>query len=146
MIKCKNCAKEFSTNFKLNGISHNLGNRKFCLDCSPFKQHNTRDITTIKLSAKSSYANVKTFRHRKKDKAIEYKGGKCCVCGYQKCRRNLSFHHLDPSQKDFAISSKTSWGFDKIKAELDKCILVCHNCHGEIHAGLVVMEGIEPSA
>ena len=50
----------------------------------------------------------------------------------------LEFHHLDPSQKDFGISSKgytRSW--DKVKEELDKCILVCSNCHREIHSGLI---------
>lgn len=70
--------------------------------------------------------------------AVEYKGGKCSVCGYDRCADALEFHHLDPSQKDFGISSKgytRSW--DKVKEELDKCILVCSNCHREIHSGLI---------
>lgn len=70
--------------------------------------------------------------------AIEYKGGKCKCCGYNKCISALEFHHLDPSVKEFNIGQKgytRSW--DKNKKELDKCILVCANCHREIHHGLI---------
>lgn len=69
-----------------------------------------------------------------KMQAVEYKGGKCCKCGYDKYIGALEFHHLDPSQKDFHLGDKghcVSW--EKVKAELDKCILVCSNCHKEIH-------------
>jgi len=69
-------------------------------------------------------------------KSIEYKGGKCIKCEYSKCIEALEFHHIDPSQKDFSLSSTgvtRSW--DSIKKELDKCILVCSNCHREIHFG-----------
>lgn len=75
-------------------------------------------------------------RRRKKVKqlSIEYKGGCCEKCGYNKCSRALEFHHLDPNEKDFGISHKghtRSW--EKVKKELDKCIMVCANCHAEIH-------------
>ena len=74
----------------------------------------------------------------KKD-LIDYKGGCCCICGYNKSYRSLHFHHLNPKEKDFTIGAK--WGKlgfnDEIKKELDKCILVCANCHGEIHDGLI---------
>lgn len=66
--------------------------------------------------------------------AVDYKGGNCSICGYANCIGSLQFHHLDPSEKDFNISHDghtKSW--DKIKTELDKCILVCANCHGELH-------------
>ena len=69
--------------------------------------------------------------------AITYKGGKCQCCGYNRCLGALEFHHIDPSSKDFGISSKgytRSW--DKVKSELDKCVLVCANCHREIHEGI----------
>jgi 5-methylcytosine-specific restriction endonuclease McrA len=67
-------------------------------------------------------------------KAIEYKGGKCIYCGYSKCSRALSFHHVNPSEKSFGISARgitRSW--EKTRRELDKCVLVCSNCHAEIH-------------
>jgi 5-methylcytosine-specific restriction endonuclease McrA len=67
---------------------------------------------------------------------IEYKGGKCEKCGYDKYDGALEFHHLDPSKKDFAISKKKARYIDKLKPELDKCILLCSNCHRELHGGI----------
>ena len=88
-------------------------------------------------------------RQRKfKIMCVEYKGGKCSLCGYDKCMGALDFHHIDPSKKDFAISEQrrtSQQKFSVVKNELDKCILVCSNCHSEIHAGLVQPEGFEPS-
>jgi len=75
---------------------------------------------------------------RLKQKAIEYKGGKCIICGYNKCNRSLDFHHICPSKKDFHIADG-SRDFNKIKEELDKCILICKNCHGELHEGLITI-------
>lgn len=78
-------------------------------------------------------------RQRKlKQDAIDYKGGGCQVCGYDKYNGALEFHHLDPNEKDFSIGElkKTNIN-EKIKKELDKCILVCANCHREIHGGLI---------
>lgn len=78
---------------------------------------------------------VNRRRLKLKIQAIEYKGGKCEKCGYDKCLSVLEFHHLDPTKKDFGISAKghtKSW--EKIKNELDKCIMLCSNCHRELHA------------
>lgn len=68
-------------------------------------------------------------------RAVDFKGGACEICGYDKCLASLVFHHEDPLAKDFAISEHmTSW--DAILLELEKCALVCSNCHGEIHDGM----------
>ena len=67
---------------------------------------------------------------------IAYKGGKCERCGYNKCNRALEFHHIDPGVKDFGISDQINRNIDDLKAEADKCILVCSNCHAEIHEEL----------
>ncbi len=67
-----------------------------------------------------------------KDKAIEYKGGKCEKCSYSSCKGAMDFHHPDPNGKDFAISNG-SYGWEKIRREIDKCILLCCRCHREIH-------------
>lgn len=75
---------------------------------------------------------IKRFRQNKKD-AVEYKGGKCNRCGYNKCIGSLDFHHSSPKQKDPNWKRMRTWPLDKIKKELDKCELVCRNCHGEIH-------------
>ena len=75
---------------------------------------------------------VVDWRKRTKLKLIEYKGGKCEICGYNKCIAALEFHHLDPNEKDFTISG-SSKSFEHLKEEVDKCILVCANCHRELH-------------
>ncbi len=67
-----------------------------------------------------------------KVKAVEYKGGQCIGCGYNKCLEALEFHHLDPSAKEFEISDRRSW--EALTIELDKCVLVCANCHREFHS------------
>ena len=67
---------------------------------------------------------------------IAYKGGKCERCGYNKCNRALEFHHLDPTQKDFGISKHINRNINDLKAEVDKCILLCSNCHAEVHQEL----------
>lgn len=79
---------------------------------------------------------VVAWRIRAKEKLVEYKGGKCIVCGYNRYIGNLTFHHLDPNEKEFTISGKTI-GIDSLKKEVDKCALLCHICHGEVHAGLI---------
>ncbi len=74
-------------------------------------------------------------RRKIKTLAIEFKGGKCQVCGYDKYPGALDLHHL--RDKKFGIGDKgytRSW--EKIKEELDKCLLVCSNCHREIEAGV----------
>ena len=69
-----------------------------------------------------------------KEKCVEYKGGKCELCGYNKYIGALEFHHKDPTKKDLQISKVRGRSFtDKIKKELDKCQILCCNCHREIH-------------
>lgn len=81
-------------------------------------------------------AAVDKRRKKLKVMAVEYKGGKCELCGYDRCVAAMEFHHRDPSQKDFAISANGhTKSFEKIKKELDKCALLCANCHREVHAG-----------
>jgi hypothetical protein len=85
-----------------------------------------------KCKACHSRYNVARMRDSKL-KAVEYKGGKCELCGYCNCVGSLHFHHKDPSQKDPNWKKMKGWKFDRIKQEIDKCLLVCANCHGELH-------------
>lgn len=69
--------------------------------------------------------------------AIEYKGGKCQLCGYSKYQGALDLHHLNQKTKKFGIADKgytRSWSM--VKEELDKCVLVCANCHREVEGGI----------
>lgn len=170
---CQNCESEFPIKIIIDGKKHNLQTRKFCLECSPFKKHNTLNLTNLstfkneqgqilkicplcKLAkllnpdnyyiSKNSYHsycklcnNKKTLERQRtlKIEAIKLKGGKCQICGYGKCPASLDFHHLDPSKKSFSIGQFKTFNLEKLKIELDKCILVCRNCHGEIHSGIM---------
>ncbi len=95
-------------------------------------KHDTR-----KYADRRQYLIAAVHKRRKKIRqmAIEYKGGQCQTCGYNRCIDALEFHHNNSSGKDFSISEKgytRSW--TKVKEELDKCVLLCANCHREIHA------------
>lgn len=80
--------------------------------------------------------HVSDWRRRTKQKAILYKGGSCIVCGYNRCPAALDFHHVDESEKKFAVSnSGICRAWLKVKAELDKCVLLCNRCHMEHHYG-----------
>lgn len=80
---------------------------------------------------------VSKRRKKLKEMALEHSGGKCIICGYNKSKRALVFHHVDPSKKDFGLGLNgltRSW--KRVKAEIDKCALLCSNCHMEIHDGI----------
>ena len=121
MRKCPRCKKDFPDTTEYFYVKSKATGTKqsYCKKCN---HKNTLD------------------RQRKfKAKVVEYMGGKCKKCGYNKCNAALQFHHLDPTQKDFQISKlrHTSWDKNekRIKAELDKCVMLCANCHCEVHAG-----------
>lgn len=78
-------------------------------------------------------------KRRKKLKQIyvDYKGGQCVLCGYNKCIEALDFHHVDDQTKEFGIAHKgKTLSLEKVKTELDKCVLLCSNCHREVHSGV----------
>ena len=74
------------------------------------------------------------FRRRRKENLIKVCGGKCLLCGYNKSNSALEFHHIDSTQKLYGISANgTCHDLEKDLNEVQKCILVCANCHREIH-------------
>lgn len=80
---------------------------------------------------------VLSYRKRIKERAIAYKGGGCLVCGYKKCVRSLVFHHVDPHKKERGMGTGNTVAWDRLVIELEKCVLLCANCHGEVHEGLL---------
>lgn len=72
----------------------------------------------------------------KRIKAIELLGGCCQHCGYNKCYSALEFHHIDPTLKDVNYATMRGWSFERIEEELQNCILLCANCHREVHEKL----------
>ena len=66
-------------------------------------------------------------------RAVEYLGGKCTKCNYVGVPAVFDFHHLDPAEKDLSWGNKRTSNWDNLKKELDKCVLLCSNCHRELH-------------
>jgi hypothetical protein len=95
----------------------------------------TRPSGTLRYRCMQCEADAKRERRRLlKKRAVDYLGGSCYNCGYSKCLSALEFHHVNPEEKDFSICSQDGKTFEDIKPELDKCILLCSNCHREVHA------------
>jgi 5-methylcytosine-specific restriction endonuclease McrA len=97
-----------------------------------------KNTERYRTSCKSCISNhLKEIRVNTKSSAVEYKGGKCQLCGYNKSHAALEFHHRDPKEKDFGIAKQWYRKLDDIlKRELDKCDLLCSNCHREVHEQL----------
>lgn len=151
-MNCLKCNNPFSICVVIDGKERNLQHRKYCLVCSPFGKHNTRKIDDASVLPKycktcgkplsgrrrnkCNSCNVIRYRQSVKKKLVDYKGGSCQICGYNRCMRNMIFHHRDPSKKEFGITGQTKC-YDRLKREADKCVLLCCRCHGEVHDGLV---------
>lgn len=86
----------------------------------------------------SAYIKVKTWRKKCKQIILHSMGLKCQICQYDKCHAALELHHVNPEDKEYDFSS-TARSWDKVFSELEKCILLCANCHREIHAGVAVI-------
>jgi hypothetical protein len=104
---CKTCNIEGQENFYNS-------QRWYCKNC------------WNKKTTKRTKDNVKTLKD-------EF-GGKCSICGYDKCMDALQFHHLDPTEKEYALGTRRQFNLDFLRKEMAKCVLVCANCHAEIHA------------
>jgi len=154
MRNCPKCGKIVPNRIIIDDKTYNLQRRKYCLECSPFKRHNTRqlhinkeksifsidykDLTSDqkKILNKRYYESALKVRRDKRKKQLVLKyGGKCIKCGYDNNLSNLCFHHKDPSTKLFEINAYSIAGKPIIKLieEADKCELLCFHCHNDIH-------------
>lgn len=82
---------------------------------------------------------VKRRRKATKNLIIECMGGQCQVCAYSRCVKALELHHVEPGEKEYSISQMLtrSRGWNTLYTELEKCILLCSNCHRELHSGVI---------
>lgn len=81
------------------------------------------------------------FRRNRKANLIKVCGNRCNLCGYDKAISGLEFHHIDPETKSYGLASMgTCHQLEIDLNEIKKCILVCANCHREIHEGLYTKE------
>ena len=115
ILKCPCCEKNFELPF-------GEINRKYCFECVPSGLTKKEQGNRIRFLAKMKMVNML--------------GGKCCLCGFNKYQSALEFHHINEDSKEFNISHRVS-SFelnDEILKELDKCVLLCSNCHRALHA------------
>jgi hypothetical protein len=80
-----------------------------------------------------------TARRRRVKETLVFEAGGCCqVCGYDRYRRALAFHHVDPRTKVRTIANRGSTvAIETLRAEAQKCVLLCHNCHAEVEGGVM---------
>lgn len=146
------CAGKYNSSIKSNLqniVSIDYSNGKKCPNCNVIKPilefyKNSRN-PKLPTSHCKKCLDSNTMKRQKKFKiqCVKYKGGKCIICNYFTCINALEFHHINPSKKDFNLSNQKSTKFNKkIQEELDKCILLCANCHREVHAGIINLDGI----
>lgn len=78
-------------------------------------------------------------RQKLKDVVNLRKDQGCHFCGYNKCYASMDMHHVNPDEKKFDISNglRDTVKVELLVEELDKCIPICRNCHGELHEGLL---------
>lgn len=160
---CAKCGDSFAINVWIDGARKNLQTRRYCLKCSPFGSHNTRragekrrnelkGIVCCKCGKTLSDSQQKgrvcwNCYYAKRsaarlDAAYEIVGNACWRCRYTRGaagRSVLDFHHVDPKEKSFNLDCRhiINMSSARVMAELKKCILLCANCHREVHAGLI---------
>ena len=155
MPQCRKCNKIFQRFQDFNGKKIDCRRRKYCLECHPKtgplgkygvtgeglpKIDRICNICNRHFKVKTrnntcSTCRMRIFRHQQKEKMYCIKGNKCSICGYDKCKDALDLHHMNKDDKKFSISS--FWGhksWDELEKELEKCILICSNCHRELHS------------
>lgn len=104
------------------------------------KYVNVRPRTELQKKQRENSKNcsVKQWLKNVKVKLLNHRGGKCVLCGYNKYVGSLTFHHINPSEKSFTISGKTK-AYKTLLEESEKCVVLCANCHGEVHAGISIL-------
>lgn len=114
--------KALTEYYKLN--KDKAGRQLKCKSCHCSRQREFRKENKARLKAQTRFR-----RETLKQRAVNYKGGKCedCLAQFPLCV--YDFHHVDPTTKDNDVGSmiQSSWKF--VKDELDKCVLLCANCH-----------------
>jgi len=96
------------------------------------KKYNKKkyQILTIEQKEELRKRRRKLIREKRK-KLIDLRGGKCNKCGYKKCISALEFHHKNPKEKEIKLNQ--NFRLERLIKEAKKCILLCANCHREIH-------------
>lgn len=140
--------KYFITKYELKRKEENITtdtSLKVCPQCGvekmrlQFYMRSSRGVKRQGSWCKECVAKKSLNRNRiYKASYVKMKGGCCQACGFNRYDGALEFHHADPTTKDETIARMTrNPSSPKLLAELEKCVLVCSNCHKMIHAGII---------
>ena len=126
--KCSSCKQEHPATLEYFGKHKVRGLDTYCNDCRHKKTREYYYNNTKKMKSQSV-----EWKRIQRERINELKNSLSCL----KCRENrnhlLDFHHVDPNQKDFQISQGERYGWERVKQEIDKCIVLCSNCHRDFH-------------
>lgn len=129
--KCKDCGKikmcNWQSSFNISGIPEY---RIRCIECHKKYLKKIRSTDKYKLTRNK---RIKIYLKKRKQWAVNYLGGKCQKCGYQKSLSALTFHHRNSKEKEYEVGQILDLNKNKIIKELKKCDLLCFNCHMELH-------------
>jgi len=128
-VFCDKCAE------KRNLRTQSIKSSGLCTRCGKealLNADGTYQVFCDKCAEKYKLRAQSKHKSRKKE-AVKYKGGECMHCGYKKSVSAMDFHHIDPSQKDKNWKNLRQNSLERIKNELDKCDLLCKNCHVTVH-------------
>jgi len=126
--KCSICKKSFPATLEYFGKHGTRGLDTYCKDCRHERTRQYYYNNKEKMKSQS-----RTWKKIQRQKINEYKDNcSCNKCGES---RNwlLDFHHINPNKKSFQISQGETKGWKKVKKEIEKCVVLCSNCHRDFH-------------
>lgn len=165
---CGKCGQPIPSSAWIDGRKKiNLQNRRYCLNCSPFGSKNTRQLEKLHPPATPTCQEcggpfgIKQRKGRvcwkcvfasrslrQLDRVYGVVGDACWLCGYTRGpagRRVLDFHHVDRTAKLFSLDCRhlVNLAWARVRVELQKCVLLCANCHREVETGLIGTQEID---
>lgn len=111
------------------------GYRHECKECSKLyhkAKYTEQYGEKAKLRARETHAKLR-------EHLLQYRLEHPCICCGEDEPACLDFHHLDPNEKDFQIAGSQQRSWTKILAEIEKCVVLCSNCHRKVHADLICL-------
>lgn len=121
-------------------INFHFHEAKRCIECD-------KKISFSSMISRKKYCSLRCRdrvaernKRQKKKKFVDSFKTQCELCGYKTYKGALDFHHRSPSDKSFNLADYENYSYDKLENEIKKCIVLCRNCHSEVHAGISCIE------
>jgi hypothetical protein len=129
--QCRGCQKVKPLSDFNKNKTCSKGRTRTCKECASSKRSSWYNANRRRRQEAANKRN-----QERKRLVVEHFGDKCADCGVTYPQCVYEFHHLDPNEKDVNPSKALGWSEDRMWRELDKCIMLCSNCHKIRHFGL----------